>query len=156
MSTSLRPAVPSDTAWLDSWLAGVAASAGYDGFDREAGAVSLLGRLRGERTLRVRVIECDGAEAGCVVFRLRSPARSAAMFEIVAKPAGEARRGAGMRAAALAEDEMRSAGARRIYAPAAAAHGISVYFWIRLGYRPLPRGEWPCARDGFAWLMREI
>jgi hypothetical protein len=31
-----------------------------------------------------------------------------------------------------------------------------MYFWIRLGYRPLLRTEWPCERAGVAWLRREL
>jgi hypothetical protein len=67
-----------------------------------------------------------------------------------------ARRGAGMRAAVLVERQIRAKGMRTAYAPATAAHGISVYFWLRLGYRPLLRAEWPCARDGVVWLMRKL
>ena len=37
-----------------------------------------------------------------------------------------------------------------------AVGAASVYFWIRLGYHPLLRPEWPCAREGVAWLTREI
>ena len=53
-----------------------------------------------------------------------------------------------MTAAALAEDEMRAAASALAYAPAAAIHGISMYFWIRLGYAPQLRDQWPCDRDG--------
>jgi hypothetical protein len=35
-------------------------------------------------------------------------------------------------------------------------HGIAMYFWIRLGYRPLMHSEWPCAREGIAWLARDL
>jgi hypothetical protein len=61
-----------------------------------------------------------------------------------------------MAAAVLAEEEMRAEGMRSAYAPATAANGISMYFWIRLGYAPLMREEWPCQRDGIAWLKRTL
>ena len=62
----------------------------------------------------------------------------------------------GMSAAALVEDAVRAEGVRTLYAPAPAVHGIATYFWIRLGYRPLLREEWPCERVGVAWLVREL
>jgi hypothetical protein len=61
-----------------------------------------------------------------------------------------------MQAAALLEVQLRKARIQRIYAPASAAHGIAVYFWIRLGYRPLLRADWPCNREGVAWLARDL
>jgi hypothetical protein len=61
-----------------------------------------------------------------------------------------------MAAAALIEGELCATGASRVYAPAPEVHGIAMYFWIRLGYRPLMRGEWPCEHDGVAWLVREL
>ena len=58
--------------------------------------------------------------------------------------------------AATAEREMRDRGIRRVYVPAPEVHGIAVYFWIRLGYAPLQRREWPCERPGVLWLRRDV
>jgi hypothetical protein len=35
-------------------------------------------------------------------------------------------------------------------------HGIDVYFWIRLGYHPLLRPEWPCEHAGVGWMLRQL
>lgn len=86
----------------------------------------------------------------------RAPRRNAAIIELVATPPSEARRGTGMAAAALVEEMLRTDGARAIYAPAPAVHGIDVYFWIRLGYGPLLRADWPCAAGGVAWMRRDL
>ncbi|TAK58004.1 MAG: hypothetical protein EPO22_11495 [Dehalococcoidia bacterium] len=155
MNVALRPLEDGDVAWLDGWLGGVAAGVGY-----ETGAESpgewLRGRLARERRLHVDVIGRDGHAAGVVIYRARATRRSAAIIELVATPTSEARRGTGMAAAALVEELLRAEGVRTIYAPAPAVHGIDVYFWIRLGYRPLPRDAWPCAIDAVAWMRRDL
>ena len=156
MNVTLRPLAAHDITWLNAWLTPAAASVGYDGASVDAPGASLLARTAAERHLRARVIERDAEPVGLLVYRLHAPRRRAATIELVATPAAEARRGAGMRAAALLEKELRSEAVAMIYAPAPAAHGIAVYFWIRLGYRPLMRPDWPCQRDGVAWLLRDI
>ncbi len=78
-----------------------------------------------------------------------------AIIELIALAPEHARRGLGMRAAAPAEEELRAGGAERILAPATEQHGIALYFWIRLGYRPLERAAWPCRRPATAWLVRD-
>ena len=156
MSITLGPFEVHDITWLDGWLLPVAASVGYDGIlARDAGA-SLTVRAAAEPDLRLRVINRDSVPAGLLVCRLHVPRQGAAIIELVATPPAEARRGAGMRAAALVEHELRAEGVTVLYAPASAAHGIAIYFWIRLGYRPLMRPDWPCHRKGLAWLRRDI
>jgi hypothetical protein len=91
---------------------------------------------------------------GVVIWRTHG--RGVAIIGLIATPPEAARRGSGMQAAALLEDELRARGVRTVYAPAHAVHGIAMYFWIRLGYRPLLRGDWPCEREGVAWLMRRL
>ena len=152
VTVGLRALAASDAAWLDAWLPAVAKGVAYEFGD----ASRLKERARVERSLRLRIITRDGADAGLAVYRINAPRRGAALFELVATPAEQARRGAGMTAAALVEAEMRTRGARTVYAPAAEIHGISMYFWIRLGYAPIPRSEWPCDREGIAWLRRSL
>jgi hypothetical protein len=155
VTIALRPLVDADAAWLDEWLAPVAASVGYDEIDGARPGASLLERLRRDRGSRATVIVRDGSDAGLAVYR-RAPKRGAALIEIVATPPSLARRGSGMMAAALIEQALRTDRVRTLYAPAPAMHGIAVYFWIRLGYRPLLRAQWPCEREGVAWLVREL
>lgn len=156
VNTHLRPVDDGDAAWLDGWLAPVAASVGYDGIAGERPGSTLMERLRGERRLRAQIIVRDSDDVGLVAYRTSAPKRDAAVVEIVATPPALARRGSGMSAVALVEDAVRAEGARVVYAPAPSAHGIGTYFWIRLGYRPLLRADWPCERAGVAWLVREL
>jgi len=146
VKVTLRAIGPDDVPWLATWLPDVAVAAGCADLDIAGWVATDSGQI----------IVADGADAGVVGYRLQQPAADAAVLTMVAMPREHARRGAGMAAAALVEEALRGAGARIVYAPATAAHGISMYFWIRLGYRPLPRAEWPCARAGVAWLSREI
>ncbi len=156
VNVALRALERDDVAWVDTWLGPVAASAGYGEIDAAAPGTWLDARSRKDRGLHPRVIERDGERAGVLVYRVHAPRRGAAIIEIVATPPNMARRGAGMAAAALVEAELRAAGVRAVYAPAPAVHGIDVYFWIRLGYRPLQSAEWPCTREGVAWLRRAL
>lgn len=152
----LRPVGDADAAWLDGWLAPVAVSVGYDEIDGERPGSSLIERLRAGPSLRARIIVRDRGDVGLVVYRVGAPKRGSAIIEIIGTPPEQARRGSGMGAAALAEDELSVAGVRTVYAPAPATHDIATYFWIRLGYRPLVRAAWPCERAGVGWLVREL
>lgn len=58
--------------------------------------------------------------------------------------------GLGTEAILLLEGEARSRGlARRFAAPVPLAEGLALYFWLRLGYRPLG------AARGHLWMVRE-
>ena len=150
MSVSLRELCAGDAQWADAWLPRVAGLVGYESDDTAA----LLARVNEDRRFTVRVIIRDGVDVGLAAFSKRPDA--AAMIELIATPPEHARKGAGMSAAALVEEELRTAGATTILAPASAANGISMYFWIRLGYAPILRADWPCDREGIAWLQRDI
>ena len=148
---SLRDAIAEDAGWLEDGLALLTSRVGYP-----ENLNQLLRDRKRAGSRRARIIVRDGASVGLVLYRMHTPRRGSACFELVAVTDEHARRGAGMTAASLAEEEMRAAGIRRVFAPAAAKHGISMYFWIRLGYAPILRGEWPCARDDIAWLRRDV
>jgi hypothetical protein len=147
-AVTLRPIGPRDHAWLAAWLPDAAARAGHDD------APALLAAVR-KRGVTAAVIAIDEAPAGVIAWR-RAARSSTATVEFLGVEQRRARRGAGMTAAQLLEDALTRAGVRTMYAPAPAAHGIAMYFWIRLGYRPLLRGDWPCTRDGVAWLRRDV
>ncbi len=148
MTASLRDLEASDAEWLDTWLPRVAGLGGY----KSADAAAFLGRAKKELRFKARVIIRDSVDVGLSTYSVRIDAT--AMIELIATPAEHARKGVGMAAAALIEDELCAAGATTIFAPAPAANGISMYFWIRLGYAPILRADWPCERDGVAWLRR--
>ena len=109
---TLRPVVDADVAWLDGWLTSVAASVAYGGVNGAGPGLSLIERMRVERSLRARIIVRDGDDTGLVVYRVDAPRRRSAIIEIIATPPEQARRGSGMSAASAVEDELRAAGVR--------------------------------------------
>ncbi len=152
----LRAVTAADLTWLDEWVASVAASVGYDALASEHPGASLIARIGAGAPPLARIIERDNEPVGIIICSLHAPRPGAAIIEIVATKRDAARRGSGMAAAAAIEDELRTAGLTTIFAPAPAVHGIDVYFWIRLGYRPIARNMWPCETAGVAWLQRDL
>jgi hypothetical protein len=146
LSIALRRVRTSDASWIDSWLEPVAVSVGFSACD----AASLIA----DPARTVAVITRDGRPVGLIAHRLGAP--DSAIIELVATPPEKARAGAGMRAAALLEAMLHMRGVNTIFAPVPEVHGIAMYFWIRLGYRPLLRGDWPRACDGAVWVRRDI
>jgi hypothetical protein len=146
MSVALRRLRKSDASWIDTWLEPVAASVGFGASDATS--------LTADPSRTVAVITRRDRPVGLIAYRLA--ARETAIIELVATPLAEPRSGAGMRAAALLEASLRRRAVRTIYAPVSEVHGIAMYFWIRLGYRPLLRDDWPRMCDRVVWLRRDI
>jgi hypothetical protein len=111
-------------------------------------------RQRPTRRSRPRIIERDGVPVGVVIGGMQSSTQG--VIDLVATQPAAARRGSGMAAAAIFEQELAGLGVTSIIVPAPAAYGIAVYFWIRLGYRPLDRARWPCDEPGVAWFARDL
>ena len=71
-------------------------------------------------------------------------------------------RGLAAAAAALVERAAVRAGAGRARVRVSAANGVALYFWLRLGYRPLPpsRASVALGHDGDdregTWMLREL
>jgi hypothetical protein len=57
----------------------------------------------------------------------------------------------------LEEDARRQRLAHRFAAGVTADAGRALYFWLRLGYRPLLQADlpWPSPRRGVVWMVRE-
>jgi GNAT superfamily N-acetyltransferase len=146
----LRPVTRSDDRWFETWLPAIVLGAGYPPeAQRKARRLTIALATAGAAPSR-------GEPAGVISYRLRAPRRGEATCELIALAPPYSRRGVGMHAVALLEERVRRAGARRMFAPAEEKHGIAMYFWIRLGYRPLRRDEWPCVLPGVAWLVRDL
>lgn len=145
MTVSLRRARTSDRPWIDALGAASAQPLGIDG----PGAGSLLN----DRDVKVSIIARDGDDVGLIAWNVDG---STAAIRLVALEPSQARRGAGIQAAAIVERSLKRRGVRTVFAPATEHHGIAMYFWIRLGYRPLLRGEWPCEHPGVVWLRRDL
>jgi GNAT superfamily N-acetyltransferase len=145
MTIALRRPRKSDAAWLDSWLPAIAQKVGFEVVD--------AAQLLADRTSNVAIIARSGEPVGTIVW---SSEGTRATIRLVALDPAHTRRGTGMQAAAMLEQQLRRRGVRAIDAATSESHGISIYFWIRLGYRPLMRGEWPCERDGVVWMRRDL
>ena len=71
-------------------------------------------------------------------------------------------RGLGGEAGIELERHLRGQGYERVYAPVPEGRGLAVYFWLRLGFRPLSRAESPKAPLGLTghskpgiWMVRD-
>lgn len=99
--------------------------------------------------------------AGVVLFDV--PAAGAASVPFLAIDPARRYRGLGGEAALALERHLRLRhGLSRVFAPVPDGRGLAVYFWLRLGYRPLTRSgaPWPLAGLGGRtlpgiWLVRE-
>ena len=83
---------------------------------------------------------------GVAVAVLGAPAADAASVPFIAIEPGRRFRGLGGEAALALERYLRERfGVERVYAPVPDGRGLAVYFWLRLGYRPLLQTEapWP-------------
>jgi len=148
--TELRPLRESDLAALSTWLPQAAAALGCERWPDDAALRSAVGR---DGALAI----VEGDAAGVVSYRLGTPQPDAAEVSFLAVAPDRRRLGIGGRAA-LALEERLGGSAARVYVSVPAQAGLALYFWLRLGYRPLTQVEWPArpARPPAAWLVREL
>jgi GNAT superfamily N-acetyltransferase len=99
----------------------------------------------------------DDAGEAFLAYELHTPKRDAARIDLLAVAADKRRLGIGSRAA-LALEKRLARPAKRIYVAVPARIGLALYFWLRLGYRPLTQGEWPQGPEDppSAWMVREL
>lgn len=64
-------------------------------------------------------------------------------------------RGIAAAAVPLVERAARRQDARRARVLVPGSNGVAFYFWLRLGYRPLPVAPWPREGSG-AWMVRDL
>lgn len=110
------------------------------------------------------IIEAASGEAiGLFVTQLETPITGAACIAFVSIAPEHRYRGLGGEACLAFERHLRRRfGVDQIFAPVPDGRGLAVYFWLRLGYRPLTTAEapWPLvglrpeARPGI-WLRRD-
>src|SRR3954452_24658479 len=150
----LRAASPDDVAAMSEWLSTSALTPDWQIEDLEAMlpfATSIL------------ISDQAGEAVGLIVLLADRPEPGDVSVPLVA--VGPQRRfsGLGGEAALAVEREIRSRwGTQRCYAPVPDGRGLAVYFWLRLGYRPLTTAQapWPLAglsdeaRRGI-WMVRD-
>jgi len=148
--TTLRPLRRSDLDVLTAWLPGVAADAGCESWATDDTLRDAVGR-------RDVLVAHDTGPAGLLVFETATPESDAAVVRFLAVDPARRRLGIGGRAA-LALERRLGRTTRRLYVAIPSRSGLALYFWLRLGYRPLTQAEWPARPDDSpaTWMLREL
>jgi GNAT superfamily N-acetyltransferase len=111
----------------------------------------------------VAILDPDGALVGVAVVRPAMPRPDAASFVLIAVDPARRYAGLGGEAALAVETLVRERWrVSELLAPVPAGRGLAVYFWLRLGYRPLTQVEAPEPPTGLEneplvgiWLSRQ-
>jgi RimJ/RimL family protein N-acetyltransferase len=111
-----------------------------------------------DRELLAIALASDGEVVG--LLDRRSPCPAAGWLTVDFLAVAEPYRGRGLGSEsvlALEEDARRQRLAHRFAAGVTADAGRALYFWLRLGYRPLLQADlpWPSPRRGVVWMVRE-
>jgi hypothetical protein len=109
------------------------------------------------------LVSAGGEPMGLAVVALDAPVAGGASVPFISIAPERRFRGLGGEAGLALERQLRrKLGIERIYAPVPDGRGLAVYFWLRLGYRPLTAGEAPWPLVGLngvsakgIWLVRE-
>lgn len=146
---SLRTLRKSDLGALEAW---VPAIAGAVGCDRWANPVALKDAVGHPDILVYR----DEAGEAFISSTPSSPMSEAARIDLLAVPTDTRRLGIGGRAAIALEKHLAKS-TRRIYVAVPSTIGLALYFWLRLGYRPLLQSDWPVPLEGTStWMVCEL
>ena len=109
------------------------------------------------------VSDAEGDAIGLALVRPETPAPGDATISFLAVQPERRYRGLGGETGLALERLVRERlGAWRVYAGVPEGRGLAVYFWLRLGYRPLGIVEAPSATLGLGdvslpgiWMLRE-
>ncbi len=148
--TKLRPLREGDLAGLARWLPQTAADLGCPRWASEE-------RLRDAVDEQGVLVAVEGEPVAFVAYETSAPKRSSARVRLLAVAPGQRRLGIGGRAA-LALEKRLAGSSKRLYVLVPANAGLTFYFWLRLGYRPLTQREWPAAPEEppAAWMVRSL
>ncbi len=142
----LRPLRTADLAALAAWLPRAADEIGCQRWASEAALRAAVGK-------KSALVGPD-----CIVaFETGAPERDAARVGLLAVAPGRRRLGIGGRAALALEQRLVTSVAR-LYVVVPATLGLALYFWLRLGYRPLTQRDWPAPAEQApsVWMLREL
>ena len=104
------------------------------------------------------VSEGPAPPAGIVACRVPWPSSGWLTFELAVLAEETRGRGLALEAVTVIEREARARGlADAFAAPVEAEFGRAVYFWLRLGYRPVLRSQlpWPDRGGADLWVVRD-
>lgn len=145
----LRTLRKADLPLLSSWLPRATSDAGCDAWTEDALARSIE---------REGVLTTTGRDPTLVIaYETGVLAPDAARIRLLAVDPERRRLGLGGEAA-LALERRLAKSMGRIYVLVPSRLGIALYFWLRLGYRPLTRAEWPAPPEQppAAWMVRDL
>jgi ribosomal protein S18 acetylase RimI-like enzyme len=144
----LRPLARRDIQRLAAWLPGAARAAGCDLW---ADTPNLSTAIKRDDVL------VDGSTGAFLHIEAAAPHGGEARVHFLAVDPEQRRLGLGGRVALTLEELLRGS-AERIYVAVPADFGLALYFWLRLGYRPLTQREWPTSpeRGPSVWMVREL
>ena len=135
---------------LAAWLPDVATAAGCDRWTN-------AGELRA--AIDNPAILTTGSDYNCfIAYELGSPHAGAALIRLLAVAPDSRRVGLGGRVALALEKRLASSTkTKQIYVAVPPRIGIALYFWLRLGYRPLTRIDAPqMPAPSAAWMVRDL
>jgi len=109
------------------------------------------------------ITDLEGEAMGLALVRLDTPAPGDAVISFLAMQPERRYRGLGGEAGLAVERLVRERlGTRGVYVGVPEGRGLAVYFWLRLGFRPLSIGEAPEAPLGLTsdskpgiWMLRD-
>jgi GNAT superfamily N-acetyltransferase len=112
---------------------------------------------------RAMAILKEGRAIGVLAAVLDEPEQGSATLTFVGIEPGERFQGLGGEAALALEQQLRKrAGVERVLVPVPEQRGLAVYFWLRLGYRPLIAAMAPWSVRGLGarqtpgiWMARD-
>ena len=148
LTTRLRSLREADIEPLSAWLPPAASEAGCE---RWAAADALRETVGRPDTL---VSGKPGIES-FVSYELAAPQRDAAQIVFLAVTPDRRRLGVGQRTV-LALERRLTRSAARCFVLVPARLGLALYFWLRLGYRPLTQAASPAQREAGLWLVRQL
>lgn len=146
----LRPLRRSDIDFFSTWLPAAAAQIGCDRWSDVSALEAAIAQQH------VMVGDEDGAIA-FLEYEPDGPERGAAQVRLLAVAPERRRLGIGGRTALALERRLKPS-VSKIYVRMPERLGLALYFWLRLGYRPLTQRDWPLPPDGSSatWMVREL
>jgi len=148
----LSPVTPEALAGMSGWLLG-ALGPEWTLPDLEAAVFQHEGVL---------ISDAEGAPIGLAVVRRGAPASGCATIPFLAIDPARRFRGLGGEAGIALDRHLRASGFDKVYAPVPDGRGLAVYFWLRLGFRPLTTPESPGPLVGLTseskpgiWMLRD-
>jgi GNAT superfamily N-acetyltransferase len=142
---------PEALAGMSTWLPGALAPE-WTVEDLDAALKTATGVL---------ISDATGEAIGLAVVQTHVPGAGCASVPLIAIEPSRRFRGLGGEAGIALDAELRAAGYKKVYAPVPDGRGLAVYFWLRLGFRPLRLDEAPGPVAGLLgetragiWMMR--